>query len=131
MPEFMNPYPGMTPDRKLTDQELIRTIRLDIAAEHEATYLYMAHADATDHPLAKAVLIDIANEEREHVGEFMRLLSILTADEDEWLANGIAEVDELAEKIAAGQPAIEEPEEKADGEEAGEASEPPSLGSLR
>jgi rubrerythrin len=85
----------------MTMQELVRAIRFDIAAEHEATYLYMAHAEATDHPLAKRVLIDVANEEREHIGEFQRLLDILTGDESEWLANGVAEVDEMAAQLAA------------------------------
>jgi rubrerythrin len=85
----------------MTTQELVRAIRFDIAAEHEATYLYMAHAEATDHPLAKRVLIDVANEEREHIGEFQRLLDILTGDEPEWLANGVAEVDEIAAELAA------------------------------
>jgi rubrerythrin len=98
MPEFPNPFSGMVPDRKLTTEELIRAIRLNIAAEHEAIHLYMAHADATDHPLAKKVLIDIANEERVHAGEFGRLLSILTGDEDKFLAEGAGEVDELAEE---------------------------------
>jgi rubrerythrin len=96
MPEFLNPFPGMVPDRKLTLAELIRAIRLDLAAEHEAVHLYMAHADATDHPLAKKVLIDIADEERVHAGEFARLLSILTDDEDKLLAEGAEEVDEMA-----------------------------------
>jgi rubrerythrin len=98
MPDFLNPFSGMVPDRKLTTEELIRAIRLNIAAEHEAIHLYMAHADATDHPLAKKVLIDIANEERVHAGEFGRLLSILTGDEDKFLAEGAGEVDELAEE---------------------------------
>jgi rubrerythrin len=80
MPEFVNPFSGKVPDRKLTHEELVRAIRLNIAAEHEAIHLYMAHAEATDHPLAKKVLIDVANEEREHVGEFMRLLQILTGE---------------------------------------------------
>lgn len=98
MPEFPNPFSGMVPDRKLTMEELIRAIRLNIAAEHEAIHLYMAHADATDHPLAKKVLIDIANEERVHAGEFGRLLNILTGDEDKFLAEGAEEVDEMAEE---------------------------------
>jgi rubrerythrin len=99
MPEFINPFSGVVPDRKLTKEELIRAIRLNIAAEHEAIHLYMAHADATDHSLAKQVLTDVANEEREHVGEFMRLLEILTGDEDQWLAHGREEVDEMAAKF--------------------------------
>ena len=101
MPEFLNPFSGKVPERKLTMQELIRAIRLDLAAEHEAVHLYMAHAEATDNPLAKKVLIDIANEERVHVGEFARLISILTGDEDALLAKGAKEVDETAAETSS------------------------------
>jgi uncharacterized protein len=114
MPEFINPFSGKVPDRKLTDEELIRAIRLNIAAEHEAIHLYMAHADATDHPLAKKVLVDIANEEREHIGEFNRLLEILTGDEAEWLEEGREEVDEMAAELGTGSA---EPEPKASEED--------------
>jgi len=110
MPDFANLFPdrgkrsgsfgGVVPDRKLTKEELVRAIRLNVAAEHEAIHLYMAHADATDHALAKQVLIDIANEEREHVGEFMRLLELLTGDEDQWLAEDRREVEELAAHVS-------------------------------
>ena len=100
MPEFLNPFSGKVPDRKLTTEELIRAIRLDLAAEHEAVHLYMAHADATDHPLAKEILIDIANEERVHAGEFSRLLQILTGDEDAFLAEGAEEVDEMVAELS-------------------------------
>jgi uncharacterized protein len=96
MPEFVNPFSGKVPDRKLTMEELIRAIRLDLSAEQEAVHLYMAHAEATDNPLAKKVFIDIANEERVHIGEFARLISILTGDEDTQLAKGAMEVDEMA-----------------------------------
>jgi rubrerythrin len=99
MPEFTNPFIGNVPDRKLTKEELIRAIRLDLAAEHEAVHVYMAHADACDDPLAKKVLIDIADEERVHAGEFARLLSILAKDEDDLLAEGAEEVNEMAEEI--------------------------------
>jgi rubrerythrin len=102
MPEFVNPFSGAVPDRKLTKAELIRAIRLNIAAEHEAVHLYMAHADATDEPLARKVLIDIANEEREHIGEFMQLLQILTGDEDTFMATGIEEVKEIQEELGLG-----------------------------
>jgi rubrerythrin len=103
MPEFVNPFSGKVPDRKLTHEELIRAIRLNLAAEHEAIHLYMAHAEATDHPLARKVLTDVANEERVHAGEFERLLEILTGDEDRWLAEGREEVDEMAAEMAAGE----------------------------
>jgi rubrerythrin len=103
MPEFLNPFSGKVPERKLTMQELIRAIRLDLAAEHEAVHLYMAHAEATDNTLAKKVLIDIANEERVHAGEFARLLSILTGDEDALLAKGAKEVDEMAAETSSSR----------------------------
>lgn len=150
MPEFMDPFSGKVPERKLTREELIRAIRLDIAAEHEATHLYMAHAEAIDDPVARAVLIDIANEERVHVGEFQRLLQILTGDEDQWAADGAAEVDEIAAAVATGTwPAATEsgdagagpPTSEAgggssetgavSGDEGAAPASPPPLGSLR
>ncbi len=105
MPEFLNPFSGTVPDRKLTKEELIRAIRLDLAAEHEAVHLYMAHAQAANDPLAKKVLVDIANEERVHAGEFARLLAILTGDEDALLAQGAQEVDEMALELSAPETA--------------------------
>ena len=104
MPEFVNPFSGMAPERTMTLKELVRALRLDLASEHEAVHTYLAHADATDNPLAKAVLIDIANEERVHAGEFSRLISILTGDEDAHLAEGAQEVDAMVASLApAGQ----------------------------
>lgn len=123
MPEFVNPFSGKVPDRKLTLEELIRAIRLNLAAEHEAVHLYMAHAEATDHPLAKKVLIDIANEERVHAGEFERLLQILTGDEDRWLAEGREEVDEMAAELGMAAPETAGPP--------AEAQEEATIGSLK
>ena len=99
MAEFVNPFPGMIPDRKLTARELVRSIRLSLTAEEEAVHLYEALADAADNELAKAVLQDIANEERVHAGEFQRLLNILVPDEEMFLNQGAAEVDEKARAI--------------------------------
>jgi len=124
MPEFVNPFSGKLPDRKLTIEELVRAIRLDLAAEHEAVHVYMAHADATDHPLAKEVLIDIANEERVHAGEFSRLLQILTGDEDKWLAEGAEEVDEMAAELGGS-------EEAGDAEAPAASDEETTIGSLK
>jgi rubrerythrin len=41
-----------------------------ISAEYEAVQLYMQLAESIDDQLAKEVLIDIANEERVHAGDF-------------------------------------------------------------
>ncbi len=51
MPSFANPFSGMVP-RLMTKSELIRALRMNLAAEEEAVSQYMAHADATDDPLA-------------------------------------------------------------------------------
>ena len=103
MPEFINPFPGVIPDRKLTKRELTRGLRLALAAEEEAVHLYEALADAADDELAKAVLQDIADEERVHAGEFQRVLNILLDDEEKWLAEGAEEVDEIAEELQKGE----------------------------
>lgn len=47
MPNFANPFQGNV-NRKLTKEELIQAVRLDIAGELEAIYLYDAHVQATD-----------------------------------------------------------------------------------
>jgi uncharacterized protein len=113
MPEFINPFSGNIPERKLTSEELIRAIRLDIAAEHEAVHLYMAHAEATDNPTAREVLIDIANEEREHIGEFERLLEILTGGEERhYRDSGREEVNEMLGRAAPEK--AEEPKPSSD-----------------
>jgi rubrerythrin len=98
MPEFVNPFIGMTPGRKMSKQELLRALRLSLSAEEEAVHIYASIADATDNELAKAVLIDIADEERVHKGEFQRLIEILSPDEIDLMKQGATEVDEIREK---------------------------------
>ena len=46
MPTFGTPFSGLSNDRKLTNQELVRAIRFLVAAEYEATQLYMQLAGA-------------------------------------------------------------------------------------
>ena len=98
MAEFLNPFSGVIPDRKMTARELTRAIRLTLAAEEEAVHLYEALADATENKLAVRVLQDIADEERVHAGEFQRLINILLPDEEKLMAKGAKEVDEMAER---------------------------------
>ncbi|MCK9555771.1 rubrerythrin [bacterium] len=99
MPEFGNPFSGLKKDRKVTKEELIRAIRFMIAAEYEAVQLYMQLAESTDNKLAQDVLKDIADEERVHAGEFLRLLKELAPDEEGFYAKGAEEVEEEIEKM--------------------------------
>ncbi len=98
MPEFGNPFSGMKADRKLTKDELIRAIRFMVSAEYEAVQLYMQLAESTNNKLAKEVLVDIADEERVHAGEFLRLLHYLAPDEQKFYKEGREEVEEMMEK---------------------------------
>lgn len=69
-----DPFHSLVPGRKLTDEELARSIRLNIEAELDAINLYAAHIEATDNDAAKAVLRHVMDEEREHAALFWELI---------------------------------------------------------
>jgi rubrerythrin len=102
MPDFGSPFAGLANDRKLTHAELVRAIRFMVAAEYEAVQLYMQLAESIDDQLAINVLKDIADEERVHAGEFLRLLRYLEPDEEKFYAEGAEEVEEFIEKLKKG-----------------------------
>ncbi|NDP37680.1 MAG: rubrerythrin [Rhodoferax sp.] len=99
MPEFGSPFSGVAHNKKLSHEELVRAIRFMVAAEYEATQMYMQLAESTDHPLAIKVLTEIADEERVHAGEFLRLLHELAPDEAKFYAKGAKEVEEEIKKL--------------------------------
>ena len=70
----------------------------EAAAEYEAIQLYMQLAESTDNKLAIEALKDIADEERVHDGEFLRLLRELAFDEEKFYAEGAQEVEEEIKK---------------------------------
>jgi rubrerythrin len=99
MPDFGTSFSGLAHDRKLTHEELIRAIRFMVAAEYEAVQMYMQLAESTDNKLAIEVLKDIADEERVHAGEFLRLLKQLAPDEEKFYDEGAEEVEEEIDKL--------------------------------
>jgi rubrerythrin len=99
MPGFGSPFSGLANDRKLTDEELVRAIRFMVASEYEATQMYTQLAESTDNKLAAEVLKDIADEERVHAGEFLRLLHELAPDEEKFYAEGAKEVEVEIKKM--------------------------------
>jgi len=99
MPDFGTPFSGLAKERKLTHEELVRAIRFMIAAEYEAIQLYVQLAESIDDKLAIEVLKDIADEERVHAGEFLRLLKHLAPDEEKFYAEGAEEVEEEMKKL--------------------------------
>lgn len=98
MAQFIDPFPGLTPDKKLSKRELARAIRQALAAEQEAVHLYEAIADATDDELTKKTMQEVADEEKVHAGEFQRLLEVLLKDEKDFMEEGAEEVED---KIAS------------------------------
>jgi len=104
MPDFGTPFSGLANGRKLTNEELVRAVRFMVAAEYEATQLYMQLAESTGNKLARAVLKDIADEERVHAGEFLRLLHELSPGEKKLYAEGAEEVEEEIKKLKRKAP---------------------------
>lgn len=101
MPSFTNPFQGNV-NHKLSNPELMQALRLDIAGELEAIFLYEAHYLSTDDPVAKTILGDIRDEEKAHVGELITLMRHLDPTEAEHFLSGEAEVREMLDKLKIG-----------------------------
>jgi len=82
----------MTPGGTMTQDELIRAVRLDLTAEQDAVSLYTAHAGATEDESVRKVFLSIADEERVHIGELQALIARLNPAEPGKLREGAKEV---------------------------------------
>jgi rubrerythrin len=82
-------------DKKNVDREILRA---SIIAELDAINLYEQMASLTKNEAIKANLLDVAKEEKTHVGEFQALLLQIDSEQAEELEHGKREVEELAEK---------------------------------
>ena len=74
------------------DKEILRA---GIIAELDAINLYEQMAAMTENANIKRILLDIAKEEKTHVGEFQALLLINDKEQKKELEEGKKEVDEL------------------------------------
>ncbi len=80
--------------KKLLDCEILRVA---IIAELDAVNLYEQLAAATDNEKIKKVLLEVAREEKTHVGEFQALLLKEDKEQVQELEKGRKEVEELTE----------------------------------
>lgn len=110
MPSFANPFSGNI-NKKITKQELLQALRIDIASELEAIYLYDAHANATDDPVARKVLMDIRDEEVQHCGELMTLVRYLDPSVGDLLMEGEQEVKDMMKELGVSDRARQGAEE--------------------
>jgi len=74
------------------DKEILR---LGIIAEYDAISFYEQLAAMTEDTTIKKVLMDVAKEEKEHVGEFQTLLLERDPEQVEEMKEGKREVQEL------------------------------------
>lgn len=81
---------------KIKKDDLDREIlRAGIIAELDAINLYEQMAAMTDNKKIRKVLLDIAKEEKTHVGEFQTLLIMFDKEQERELEEGKKEVKEL------------------------------------
>jgi rubrerythrin len=80
--------------KEMRDREILR---VGMIAELDAVNLYEQLAAMADDAKIKAVLMDIAKEEKTHMGEFQTLLLMKDKEQVEELAKGKEEVEELFE----------------------------------
>jgi len=78
--------------REDLDKEILR---VGILAELDAINLYEQMAAMAEDENIKKILLDIAKEEKTHMGEFQALLLKLDGEQKEELEKGKKEVDEL------------------------------------
>jgi len=74
------------------DKEILRA---GIIAELDAINLYEQMAALAENEVIKRILLDIAKEEKTHVGEFQALLLINDKEQKKELEEGKKEVEEL------------------------------------
>ncbi|MBZ9569871.1 demethoxyubiquinone hydroxylase family protein [Patescibacteria group bacterium] len=81
---------------KIKKEDLDREIlRVGIIAELDAVNLYEQMAAMTENENIKKILLDIAKEEKTHVGEFQTLLLKEDSEQKKELEEGKKEVEEL------------------------------------
>jgi len=85
-----NPIKTEKVGKKNLDREILR---LAIIAEFDAVSLYEQLAAATENKAIREVLLDVAKEEKTHVGEFQTLLLREDEEQVEELKNGKEEVE--------------------------------------
>lgn len=89
MAQHNNPYKGIA---ELDETHLIIQLRSMIAEEFEAANLYQQFAAVIKDDVIRKQVLDIANEEIVHAGEFSALLDRLTEEDGILIQQGMEEV---------------------------------------
>jgi rubrerythrin len=85
---------------KIVEEDLDKEIlRSAIIAELDAVNLYEQLAALTKNKQLRAILRDIAKEEKTHVGEFQALLLIVDKQQERKISEGKKEMEELTNTL--------------------------------
>lgn len=79
-------------EKKILDREILRVAMI---AELDAISLYEQLAAVTENENIKKVLLDVAKEEKTHMGEFQTLLLKEDKEQSDELEEGKKEVEEM------------------------------------
>ena len=88
--EILSTIPNKEISEKNRDKEILRT---GILAELDAINLYEQLSEVTSNKKIKQTLLDIAKEEKTHIGEFEALLNEIDPEHKEELKKGKKEVE--------------------------------------
>lgn len=88
-------YPFELPkDRPLTKTEIAQALRWAIEAELDAINIYEQLAAGIEDERIKHIFLDVANEEKEHFGEFLAALFEVDEELAKYMKEGFKEVEE-------------------------------------
>jgi len=79
-------------DRVKGPRKEMEILRAAIIAEYDAINLYEQMAEISSNPKVKKVLLDVANEEKQHIGEFKSLLEMIDPEHEKFEKKGEEEV---------------------------------------
>ena len=97
MPDFNTIKNVYSPERKLTQTEILRAVKFSIAAEYEAIQLYQQIMENTNNKNVIKALAEITEDEKKHVGGLNKLLEILSPEDNKIYQAG---AEEILEEIA-------------------------------
>ncbi|AIF69094.1 hypothetical protein PAP_03370 [Palaeococcus pacificus DY20341] len=90
----LNPI-SISREKPLSKEEVAQALRWAIMAELDAINFYKQFAEFVEDENIRKIFLDIAREEKAHVGEFMALLLHLDPEQVSELKDGFEEVEEL------------------------------------
>jgi len=90
----LNPLGIEDGGKKLSGKGVAQALRWAIMAELDAVNFYEQFAERIEDEAVRKTFLDVANEEKEHIGEFLTLLLRVDPELGEYIRKGASEVEE-------------------------------------